>query len=73
LARISHRESLNMRTFNRYLYDPQGGKDVTVYIIDTGINIDHEDFEGRAVWGVTVPQNEADIDGNGHGTLYIVI
>ena len=30
--------------------------------------IDHVDFEGRAEWGITVPQGEADKDGQGHGT-----
>jgi len=68
LARISHRDRLTMSTFNKYLYDSRGGEGVTVYVIDTGININHEDFGGRAVWGITVPQNDLDIDGNGHGT-----
>jgi len=68
LARISHREQLSMGTFNKYLYDSRGGEGVTIYVIDTGINIRHNDFGGRAVWGITVPQNDADIDGNGHGT-----
>jgi cerevisin len=58
---------LNFGTFNKYLYDDQGGEGVTVYIIDTGVNIKHVDFEGRAVWGITVPQGDEDIDGNGHG------
>jgi len=68
LARLSHRPTLTFATFNKYLYDPKGGEGVTIYVIDTGINIEHNDFEGRAVWGVTVPDNDADIDGNGHGT-----
>jgi len=68
LARISHRKSLTFGTFNKYLYDNQGGEGVTVYIIDTGINTEHKDFEGRAFWGITVPQNDEDVDGNGHGT-----
>jgi len=67
LARISH-EKLSLGNYNQYLYDSRGGKDVTVYIIDTGVNIHHVDFEGRAHWGITVPQNDEDIDGNGHGT-----
>merc|ERR1711967_94880 len=29
---------------------------------------DHVDFEGRASWGKTIPQGDADEDGNGHGT-----
>merc|ERR1712000_322752 len=36
--------------------------------IDTGTNIDHVDFEGRASWGKTIPAGDEDIDGNGHGT-----
>ncbi|RGB43520.1 cerevisin precursor [Rhizophagus diaphanus] len=68
LARISHRSRLTFGTFNKYLYNENGGDGVTVYIIDTGVNINHEDFEGRAVWGITVPQGDEDIDGNGHGT-----
>jgi cerevisin len=39
-----------------------------VYVIDTGINVDHSEFGGRASWGTTIPQNEVDQDGNGHGT-----
>jgi cerevisin len=39
-----------------------------VYVIDTGINVDHSEFGGRASWGKTIPQNEVDQDGNGHGT-----
>ena len=30
--------------------------------------VDHSEFEGRARWGKTIPQNDEDIDGNGHGT-----
>jgi cerevisin len=68
LSRISHRESLTFRNFNRYLYDGHGGEGVTAYVVDTGINVNHVDFEGRAKWGITVPENDADADGNGHGT-----
>lgn len=38
------------------------------YVIDTGVNIHHEEFEGRAVWGATIPVGDPDEDGNGHGT-----
>merc|ERR1711881_469204 len=68
LARISHRKSLNFGTFNKYLYSADGGEGVDVYVIDTGTNIAHVDFEGRASWGKTIPANDADEDGNGHGT-----
>jgi len=68
LARISHREKLGLSTFTLYEYDSAGGDGVDVYIIDTGININHAEFEGRASWGKTIPQNDVDEDGNGHGT-----
>jgi cerevisin len=68
LARVSHRKKLSFGTFRKYEYDSEGGQGVDVYVIDTGINIDHDEFEGRASWGLTVPKNDLDIDGNGHGT-----
>ncbi|RDI87021.1 hypothetical protein Vi05172_g3092 [Venturia inaequalis] len=68
LARISHRDTLSFGTFNKYLYSADGGEGVDVYVIDTGTNVEHVDFEGRAKWGKTIPANDADEDGNGHGT-----
>lgn len=68
LARISHRDALSFGNFNKYLYSEDGGEGVDVYIIDTGTNINHVDFEGRASWGKTIPQGDKDEDGNGHGT-----
>lgn len=68
LARISHRDSLTFGTFNKYLHAADGGEGVDVYVIDTGTNTDHVDFEGRAHWGKTIPQGDQDVDGNGHGT-----
>lgn len=68
LARISHRDSLSFGTFNKYLYAEEGGEGVDAYVIDTGTNTDHVDFDGRAQWGKTIPDNDEDADGNGHGT-----
>ena len=68
LARISHRNSLSFSTFNKYLYSTDGGEGVDVYVIDTGTNYEHVDFEGRAKWGKTIPDGDVDEDGNGHGT-----
>ncbi|KAE8372860.1 peptidase S8/S53 domain-containing protein [Aspergillus bertholletiae] len=68
LARISHRDSLSFGTFNKYLYASEGGEGVDAYTIDTGINIEHADFEDRAHWGKTIPTGDEDEDGNGHGT-----
>ncbi|KAK7057714.1 peptidase S8/S53 domain-containing protein [Favolaschia claudopus] len=66
LARISHRKKLGFGTFRSYLYDPKGGEGVDVYVIDTGINVNHVEFEGRAAWGHSV--DNIDEDGNGHGS-----
>jgi cerevisin len=68
LARISHRDSLSFGNFNKYLYAEEGGEGVDAYVIDTGTNVEHVDFEGRANWGKTIPQGDVDEDGNGHGT-----
>jgi cerevisin len=37
-------------------------------VIDTGISITHTEFQGRARWGKTIPENEVDEDDHGHGT-----
>ncbi|KAH9888750.1 peptidase S8/S53 domain-containing protein [Xylariomycetidae sp. FL2044] len=68
LARISHRKQLSFGTYNKYLYTADGGEGVDVYVIDTGTNTEHVDFEGRAHWGKTIPSGDEDADGNGHGT-----
>ena len=68
LARISHRKGLSLGTFNKYCYSADGGAGVDAYVIDTGTNTDHVDFEGRALWGKTIPKDDDDVDGNGHGT-----
>ncbi|POR35761.1 Subtilisin-like proteinase Spm1 [Tolypocladium paradoxum] len=68
LARVSHRKALNFGTFNKYLYAADGGEGVDAYVIDTGCNTEHVDFEGRAKWGKTIPTGDEDEDGNGHGT-----
>ncbi|KAF9106993.1 serine protease [Mortierella sp. AM989] len=68
LARISHRKGLTLGTFNKYEHNPNGGDGVTVFVIDTGINIKHKEFEGRAEWGKTIPSGDPDADDNGHGT-----
>ena len=52
-------------------YSPGEGVDgsgVTAYIIDTGIQISHDDFGGRATWGTNESGDDDDRDCNGHGT-----
>ncbi|KAF9180551.1 serine protease [Haplosporangium sp. Z 767] len=52
-----------------YKYPTAAGQGVDVYVIDTGINIKHVDFEGRAKWGVTTVPGAPNTDDNGHGTF----
>jgi len=52
-----------------YNYVDSAGTRVTAYIIDTGIEITHPDFEGRASHGIdTVDGDQDATDCNGHGT-----
>jgi len=53
---------------NSYTPSPDNeGENVVAYIIDTGIKTDHVEFGNRARWGTNTVDN-ADSDGNGHGT-----
>jgi hypothetical protein len=55
-------------TNNQYSYE-RDGSNVDVYIVDTGIDRNHEDFGGRASFGIDVSgSGEGDVDLNGHGT-----
>lgn len=54
---------------NSYSYPDSAGAGSTVYVIDTGVHISHEDFGGRAVHGYDAVDDDDDAsDGNGHGT-----
>lgn len=66
LARVSHRE--NSAPDASYLFDNEAGLGVTAYVIDTGIKVEHPDFEGRAVWGDAIAFPKLKVDGHGHGT-----
>ncbi|KAF8932084.1 serine protease [Haplosporangium gracile] len=66
LPRVSQR-TLPLST--DYLYPNSAGQGIDVYVIDTGINIHHVDFEGRARWGTTTVPGAPNIDDNGHGTF----
>ncbi|KAI1430149.1 oryzin precursor [Xylaria sp. FL1777] len=66
LARISSR----VPNATSYLYDDSAGEGTYTYIIDSGIYVDHPEFEGRASWGTSFVANDAlpTVDENGHGT-----
>ncbi|CEL09709.1 hypothetical protein ASPCAL12842 [Aspergillus calidoustus] len=63
LRSISHRKP----GAPNYVFDERGGLGTFAYVVDTGINYGHVEFEGRAHAGfVAVPG--PDIDTYGHGT-----
>ncbi|MET0493762.1 MAG: S8 family peptidase [Actinoplanes sp.] len=65
LDRVDQR---NLPLSTTYTYGPSSG--VTVYIIDTGITVTHQDFGGRARYGYdAVDGDNVAQDGNGHGTF----
>lgn len=69
LARISQKNRLKIFDEQKYYYDSNGqGENVDVYILDTGINVLHKQFDQRVTWGKTIPPNEINLDNNGHGT-----
>ncbi|MFJ8044294.1 S8 family peptidase [Kitasatospora sp. NPDC096147] len=60
-----HRRPLD----GRYVSPDSGGRGVTVYVIDSGVMIEHQDFGGRARYGYDVIDGDTSADdGNGHGT-----
>ncbi|KAF8541510.1 serine proteinase [Trichophaea hybrida] len=63
LGRVSKRA----RGATSYVYDDTAGHGVTAYVIDTGIQISHTEFLGRAIWGHNVVDS-SNTDGHGHGT-----
>ncbi|KAF9978776.1 hypothetical protein BGZ73_000423 [Actinomortierella ambigua] len=67
LPRIAQRNRLtNTRT--TYKFPNQAGAGVTAYILDTGINTRHVDFQGRARMGANFIRGSPNTDENGHGT-----
>lgn len=64
LGRISHRQPW----LYDFVYEESAGAGVTVYALDSGVDINHPDFEGRAIWGANFILNAPDEDDHGHGT-----
>ncbi|KAI7215870.1 hypothetical protein KC333_g5178 [Hortaea werneckii] len=65
LARLSTRANVTGTVYN---YDSTAGAGAFAYVVDTGINTQHRDFQGRAILGAGFPSTQANSDGNGHGT-----
>ena len=72
LDRTDQREPLAYSEFDypdaQYVYGDHTGSTSVVYVADTGIDVEHPEFGGRAVWGYTAGNIPTDHDGNGHGT-----
>ncbi|USW51894.1 Putative peptidase S8/S53 domain, peptidase S8, subtilisin, His-active [Septoria linicola] len=64
LARISSR----VPGTTEYKYRESPGKGTFIYILDSGININHVDFEGRAYHGANFSRDLTPEDRDGHGT-----
>ncbi|CAM0140903.1 hypothetical protein VKS41_003578 [Umbelopsis sp. WA50703] len=57
-------------TDGEYRFPSKQGQGVTIYVIDTGMDISHSDIVGRATHGPTFIGNTSDpTDSNGHGTF----
>jgi len=67
IVRVSKPE-LNLNGL--YPWNPEAdGRGVNVYVIDTGIYLDHVEFQRRATWGFDAVDNPSPRnDPNGHGT-----
>ncbi|KAM0086108.1 hypothetical protein ACKRZS_001707 [Fusarium odoratissimum] len=65
LARISNK--LPGKDHTTYTYEESAGEGTCTYVLDTGIEVDHPEFEGRARFVQNFVDN-ADLDANGHGT-----
>ncbi|KAK2593321.1 hypothetical protein QQS21_008964 [Conoideocrella luteorostrata] len=63
LGRISSKKP-GSTTYN---YDDSAGAGTCAYVIDTGIDVDHPDFEGRATFAKSFVEG-ATTDDQGHGT-----
>ncbi|KAF4335065.1 alkaline protease (oryzin) [Fusarium beomiforme] len=63
LGTISHRS----KGYQNYLYHKQSGTDSFAYVVDSGIRITHQEFQGRALYGWTAFRKD-NVDRLGHGT-----
>ncbi|MFF5079070.1 S8 family peptidase [Actinoplanes sp. NPDC000266] len=65
---LDRSDQRNLPLSTTYTYGPSSG--VTVYVVDTGITVGHQDFGGRAAYGYdAVDGDNVAQDGNGHGTF----
>ncbi|ODQ65889.1 subtilisin-like protein, partial [Nadsonia fulvescens var. elongata DSM 6958] len=75
MARLAQRQQLKpVRNINKFVHNTMDGKGVKAYILDTGIYLEHSEFDpGRVTWGTTFvstnpDERDSEQDLNGHGT-----
>lgn len=65
-SRVSQRKVYSLES---YVYPESAGAGVTVYVLDTGVESEHEELRGRVDKGINiVEENTHAEDDNGHGT-----
>jgi len=64
-TRVSQREVL---LNGKYAAAASGGHGVDIYVVDTGVYVEHSDFQGRAKFGFKAQASWSNTDANGHGT-----
>ncbi|KAF9164497.1 hypothetical protein DFQ26_001388 [Actinomortierella ambigua] len=72
LLRVTQRNRVKSECTNRrcatYKYPEQAGAGITAYVIDSGIQTSHSEFEGRVRLGKNFIEGSPDTDELGHGT-----
>ncbi|MGW4733100.1 S8 family peptidase [Streptomyces shenzhenensis] len=67
-------DQTNLPLDGTYTYPDTGGSGSTVYVLDTGVRITHQDIAGRASYGWDFVDNDATAqDGYGHGTFVATV
>ncbi|MFC9943101.1 S8 family peptidase [Streptomyces pratensis] len=62
-------DQANLPLSGTYTYPDTGGSGATVYVLDTGVRITHQEISGRASYGYDFVDNDSTAqDGAGHGT-----
>ncbi|CAG8546609.1 4343_t:CDS:10 [Cetraspora pellucida] len=68
LPNLDHIDQSDLPLDGYYNYPGSKGEGVTIYVVDTGINVNHSEFGGRATHGGTFCNGCPDFDDHGHGT-----
>lgn len=64
MGSISHKGTAS----TTYVYDSTAGAGTYGYIVDTGVNVNHVEFGGRASLGYNAVDGTSHVDTVGHGT-----